>query len=81
MNKQSTPETMKKEQIIQIIDTVLKEANIVCTDEDQIRAYTQGARQITFAIYMALFDSGTLNREDMNLFYNKLNEEVIECFS
>lgn len=72
---------MKEEQIKQIIDTVLKDAGIVCMDEDQIRAYTQGARQMGFALYMTLFDSDTLSREDMKLVYNKLNEKVIECLS
>ncbi len=72
MNKQLNTETMKAEQIKDINDRLLKDADLLCNDKDQRRAYFQGARDINHALYM----NGIIDYKEYKILIDKMNEEV-----
>lgn len=67
---------MKAKQVKDIFKIVFKDADLVCADEDQRRAYFQGARHIVHAMFM----SGVIDRENMDILYDTANEEVQKIF-
>ncbi len=65
---------MKAEQVKNIINKLLEDANYVCTDEDQRRAFFQGARQMIQALNM----NGILNREEHSFLHDAADKEVLK---
>ncbi len=69
---------MKAEQVKNIIDTLLKDADLVCaTDKDRIRAYFQGARYMSHALFM----NGIISYENMRIVFDKVDKEVDKTFN